>query len=459
MSMLLYVLSIVQFMIHIIVLFYENKQRSLSIFLWITLFIMYSIPDIYYTFFIEHNLYAESTYIEANVYVILFCMIYMVTRIIINRSKKSIFLDLITLSKQLRYKFINDKKMRYFFYISLIFIVLFNTLKIYFIISQGYVSNMNWGIARSLLENATGYWQIGDRLYIAIQNYAMIFILLTLLLKKYLITFIVLLSTLFIFATSFNRAAMLPMICVFIVLFYYTGNKMYDWKKIFYGMIVTIIGIFIIYQLRVMRHIGSIADIYAYFLNPNVSIFSRTLQYIFTGDGELTLSKAYYFFISQNNEFKHFGRFYTYIRLILLPIPMELSMGLKPQDFAIDMYSAWYGVLDNTTGTMHPTLYGDCYANVGFLFPLLAVFWSIFVTKIDKFLIKKGYFFKITLLVLISSMYILIARGAIYNACFNAFYGIVSSYVIFSFITRLANCVVSLTRFPKHNNLDLKNNE
>ena len=108
-------------------------------------------------------------------------------------------------------------------------------------------------------------------------------------------------------------------------------------------------------------------------------------------------------------------------------IPSSLAGGLKPADFAISMWSAYNNDFTNTTGTTHPTLYGDCFGNLWWFGILLAIFWAVFIYGVDKVICRKDPLSTICLTVIWCSSFVMIGRGAVYNSVFVA---VASSFVI-----------------------------
>ena len=72
--------------------------------------------------------------------------------------------------------------------------------------------------------------------------------------------------------------------------------------------------------------------------------------------------------------------------MLLVFIPTRWSLGLKPDDFAIIMGSA---IGMGPGGSTHPTLFGDCFANLGMYGVLLGIFWGIYATSMDYITIKR----------------------------------------------------------------------
>lgn len=109
--------------------------------------------------------------------------------------------------------------------------------------------------------------------------------------------------------------------------------------------------------------------------------------------------------------------------MLLIAIPTSLIPGIKPPDFAISMGSAWSMNPYNTSYSMHPTLYGDCFANLWWFGILLGIFWAIFSFFIDKFIYKRNEVVKMMLMVLFSTVFVIAGRGSVYNGFFIAFVG------------------------------------
>lgn len=152
------------------------------------------------------------------------------------------------------------------------------------------------------------------------------------------------------------------------------------------------------------------------------TMIDNTVQFMSEGRGEFSLVKAYYHFIAGDNQFRHFEEGRTYSRLLLMPFPSRF-MPLKVRDFAFDMYDAYYHTRTRV-GTMHPTFYGDIYANFGAVGVLSGLFFAAIFFLIDGLLpVLKDEVKKVCLVSILGTMYVMVARGAVYNASFNALSG------------------------------------
>ena len=100
-----------------------------------------------------------------------------------------------------------------------------------------------------------------------------------------------------------------------------------------------------------------------------------------------------------------------------------LIPSIKPPDFAIDMGTAWSMNPYNTSYSMHPTLYGDCFANFWWFGIILGSLWAVLVFVIDAFVLRFETTAREILMVLLATSYVIIARGSVYNGLFTAFAG------------------------------------
>jgi hypothetical protein len=215
---------------------------------------------------------------------------------------------------------------------------------------------------------------------------------------------------------SRSRYNIMPFALPFMLVCLYSRKRMQVLKALVLGCAI----LFLVFFLQQMRYAGSLFNLVRHY--SVADLVSRTSQFIRSGSGELGLSRVFYYFVEHDNKFTNFGEGRTYLRLALLPIPSSMLV-LKPRDFAMDMWEAWHGVA-TTTGTMHPTLYGDVFANfgfwgflMGFPYPLLARVVDIVISR------AKTESFKVFYIGIFSTMFVLLARGAVYNSIANAFWG------------------------------------
>lgn len=389
--------------------------------MWGGLFIFFLLPHAADLIFIGLPEYTLSTYNKASIFSLLFNTLYLVTRLLLTSAKKINLLDL----KTNTLKNFDNSYLRILFrclLISFLFLL-------YFVITTfGSFLNFSW---IDVFDNRGGF------------SYFMFSYLFAMCVplpflahyykKKFIFfsTLIILLIIIFLFRI---RTFLIPLTVPFIIS-YLLGDK---FKLSFFNilklLIISIGTILLIVGLGVLKAFGSLT---AFFDSITFSEFFDMLYGIlFSKYGELGLRNAFYFFLENNNQFESFGLGLGYLRLFLLPIPSFMSFGLKPQDFAMDMAMA-YDPINSVAGvnSMHPTLYGDCFANLGWYGVLLGVFWAFFTYAGDQLTnLKSNNILFVSLFVAYAYTYTLLARGAVYNAVYNTFFILITHCVIYFFI-------------------------
>lgn len=352
--------------------------------------------------------YSSSTINDASIFVILFSILYLITRLIVfYRYKNNNFEN---------FKIINYKQDKLFNFLFIVLIISFTIKTINFINFTGGVLNSSWGEYRNYsmnLDYINGI-KIVDIIFFSLSG---------LLLASYFyrkkVEFIILFIVFAVNAIIFrHRIAILPILCSLIAIYLFKIENL-NLIKIISIVLISIAVIYIVYGLRVLRYYGTIQNL----LNTgNFKDFNRgIMNFIVNDDGELSLRKIFYYFIENSNKFVGFGEGSTYKRMLFVFIPTQFSFGLKPDDFAITMGSAIgmkYG------GSVHPTLFGDAYANFGYYGMFTGVFWALYTSLIDRIVRTRSNMIWVYLHYILNSMYfVLIGRGSVYNSFFTVAYG------------------------------------
>ena len=415
-------LGLIQFIIIVICCVYELKIKSTSVFLWAVLLLMFGIPHMLSTIMGTYN-YATSTMQEASVFVIMFAIIYLLVRYIFRNKKRT------EEGKKLQLTEDEHKEMKKFMYVLFIIMIIIVFIRIAFLAKQaGGLFNTSWATMR---ETAKGYFSF-SQIFMPMFFTTSSCILLAINLKdKKIIVFssiIVLIEVLI----SRNRIEILPIFVAIIYAYILKENKI-GFKKILILGCIGIVSIYCIYALRVFRHSGSISNFVEMY---NLKTFNlKVFDYLENDDGELGLRKYMYYFIENDNNFRDFEKGYTYLRMLFVLIPTEWSFGLKPSDFAITMGKA---IKPNSIGfSIHPTLFGDVYANFGFYGFLWGVFWAIFVNMTDKIIEKRNKIMYLPLAFVFCIAYIIEARGSVYNGFAWSIYScliLMSIYILFKVV-------------------------
>lgn len=215
------------------------------------------------------------------------------------------------------------------------------------------------------------------------------------------------------------------------------NQKKQDIKNIFLLCIMAVFVIYAVYALRTFRYYYSFSS----FSLSSLPEFNKHLgEFIKTDNGELGLRQVFYYFIDNGNKFEGFGSGAGYKRVLMLPLPSRLAFGMKPEDMCITMGRAWRpdakGIINYT---VTPTLFGDCYANLGFAGVFLGAFWSGIATVTEIICNRKTEILRALLFGLIATIYVDIGRGSIYNPLCLIYYGciFIAGYTLASRIKML----------------------
>lgn len=414
-------LGIIQLFLFICVIIYEYRIGSVSIFLWLMNTFMIGIG--YFRAIFVDAKYESIVYEKTSLFGIFFIIMYMITRVL-QRNKKNVIKKLrILISKDTKDKSIGIIQKLFFLYF-LIFILF---LKSYF----GSILTVSWGKIATLEVNPYNVTSLLSFGFIYIK-YVMIFapgIICIYLYKKNYIRAIcwsamILIPTLI----TRNRSDCIPII-VSILIYLLIKNKKITSKVLIKCIVIGIISVLFIDLLRIYRFYGTLDNFITTFdLNNFLYQYNKLKT---SNDGEISLIDGFFYFVSKNGNFKGFNSLATYRRLLLICVPTKFSFGLKPFDFAITMGSAYINQPNNTTYSMHPTLFGDCYANFNNFGILLGIFWAFFVKSIDKICSYKNNLQNLYMSIIFGYAYIIIGRGSVYNGVINSIYSIIILWIVY----------------------------
>lgn len=411
-----FILGMLQLLSIIIISIYEYNKRSIVVFLWATLLIMFGIPHLL-SIMTNTSDYSDDIMIKASIFVIMFNLLYIITKKFLNTF---IFKDSNVSPNTRNYPQISVGRRNRLKMLSLLVLTLGFLILIYYTIKHlGSLSNASWGKFRALSAELGFISLLRYAKYILFATSGIVLVYLKEERWK-MATISILMIVLYTLITG-NRIIILPVIISIILKYIYINNKNLNFKTIIVIGILGFMVIYLVYFLRLLRIYGGFYNMVTN--NSIVELNKKNFEMILSGDGELSLRNAFYHFIYYNNNFNNFNMGHTYIRLLLIVIPTSLIPGIKPPDFAISMGSAWSMNPYNTTYSMHPTLYGDCFANLWWFGILLGIFWALFSFFIDKFIIKKNEVVRMMLMVLFSTAFVIAGRGSVYNGFFIAFAG------------------------------------
>lgn len=419
------ILSLIQLFVCIGINLKEYKNKSISIFFWAILLVIFSIPHTISVIF-GYNIYGKDTAIKASLFFLGFQTIYIITRLVIlNKSKKfaliNDFTDEETGLETEKLKINFDR----YFYLNIIVGAVF---LIYLILRFGRLSGFSWGeiylasVNKSTLKDVIleNLKNINQMIYFSVTGLIVICILS----KKKIKTIILGTIILFYSMTTRNRITLLPLL-VGIILVYVLKNKKITIKQLITLSLLGIFSVYIVYAILIFRHSGTINSFVRQysFKEFNEAVFDSILN----GDGELGLRNIFYYFINNDNNFEGFNEGATYKRILFMFVPTKLSFGMKPKDFAITMSSAYTGDIYNTTYSVHPTFLGDAYANFSWYGIFLGIIMALVMYILDNYIYKREYIDKILLMCLWGTCLIIIGRGSVYN---GTYIGVMSTIII-----------------------------
>ena len=408
----MWILGIVQFVFIAVIAVWEFKLKSPAVFLWATLLIMFGLMHMINSITGDY-MYSDTVLSEASLFVIGFCIIYAFIRYLLVGGKKKTTREVFqyeNVKTSLGEQDTNDSLL------FLIFVLAMALKLIPYIRFVGSIFSSSWSEGRDYSANL-GYMNTEQlaRIFIySLSGLAALFIAKRD--KKWIAV-----SALLIIGVLLtrNRIEILPFLCSIIAVYLYKQDRL-NIKVIVFSVIAGFAVIYLVYALRVFRHYGTVQDFLQRF---DLNGFNNTVRlYLATDNGELGLRRDFYFFLRGHNRFENFGKMHSYLRMLLVYLPTSWSFGLKPDDFAIAMGQAM-GM--RAGGSTHPTLFGDCYANLGGLGVLLGGFWAAYASIADSIIVKrKRIATQILLYVLNAVVYVIIGRGSVYNGFWFVAFGV-----------------------------------
>ena len=423
MSTISILLGFIQFILICYILCKEVEKNSPVSFLWATLFVIFAFPHLVTVF--THDLpYSDLVISEASLFVILFCLLYIVFR---NRKR----CDFIYLYKE---KLVIKSERIKGSIAETIAMVLFVSSMMYTLLSivrtNGGVMNTSWWTVR---EVETGYLSIQTLAKHIIFTFSGLSLYYLLTNRRIKSTLVILLFVLLVVVTR-NRVQIIPVLTFFITIYIIKISKI-QLKHIVLAIICAILAVYILYAIRAIRWLGTLSDAI-----DRVSwdyINGTVMRLLSERDGELGLRQYFYFFIENNNQFEGFNRGYTLIRMLMVYIPSRFSLGFKPQSFDLVMGQA-IGMVSG--GSMHPTLFGDVFGNFYWLGVLGGGFWAAFANVVDRVISRQSSaFYKIMVFFLASYSYVVIGRGSVYNGFEVLAWGVLLLVITKPFFLKLKN--------------------
>lgn len=412
-------LSVIQFLCIVVIMVLEFNKKSPAVFLWATVFLMFGVMHMV-SCIAGTNAYSGAVLNEASLFVIGFCAVYALMRILLLKGRVTTpypYLEdgyLTQLSKQ-----VSRAESTFFFVVLCVAVVADIADKV---IAMGGLGNTSWGASREMQQSYLNISQITSVIFLLLSG----LLLYALMRRHYTYAGMVALVILIKVVISRNRVEVIPLFACLLG-YYLIKRRRITIKMGIFCLICACLVIYVVYALRAYRWYGTIDNFLhtVTFQNFNEQI----LEFFREDNGELGLRKWFYYYIDGDNQFKDFGQGHSYLRVLMTFIPTRFSLGLKPADFAQAMGSA-IGMIPG--GSMHPTLFGDAYANFGIWGIFAGAFWAGYVTLADKIMefLRNDIcvFFAYTIC---AYAYVVEGRGAIYNGNVMMAYGLVVLMVLY----------------------------
>ena len=409
------------------ILFKEVERKSPAMFLWATLLVMFGIPHLP-MIIVGDETYNERTITLASLFVVCFCFLYLVFR----RRQSVDFIDLSAVKGFNINK--DDITKSVFENICFALLVLSVTVLLFSNVqAQGGLLNTSWGGGREIERSYLSLNGLMSRLMHMFAGLSLYFFLTKRRMKAFLVLF---LQALVVLITR-NRVLIIP-IFIFLITLYTIKMGKIKAKHIIVGVFTAVAVIYIVYAIRAFRHLGTLSNAISEVSFEYIN--STVIRFLNDKNGELALRQWFYYFIENGNHFEGFNQAYSYIRMALVYIPSQWSFGIKPSSFDIYMGQA---IGMEAGGSMHPTLFGDCFGNLNWLGVLLGGFWAVFANFFDKMISKKkDSFHKILIYFMISYSYVVIGRGSVYNGFESTAWGILFLFLLDICFKKLKHIII-----------------
>lgn len=414
----------------LVIIFFELRSKSAGIVLWAGLFVFYAIPHGVDVIRSSSN-FNETTYLIASLFAFIFNVVYFCSSIIFNNIKVATPNWLLVSS--------GPKVKRY--YTKILFFLLLTSVALFSIhvyITFGSFVNFTW---IDLFNNRQSYLYLISSYLLTISS-PLVYV--ALIQNKYRLFIFALLLSLFVLIISRVRSNAIAMMIPLIVYYlYYGGTFGKTLRRLFVTSFFGIFFIMVVLGFGAVRVFGDYSHSISF-----TDFFQTTFELVNSPHSEFGLRNAFYYFIENDNNFQGFNLGLGYIRLLLMPIPSVFSFDLKPIDFASYMsiaYAPDFSVLG--VNSMHPTLYGDLFANFYYFGAFLGIFWAALVKVFNSLCLHQNRnIFAASIFVSVVYSFTLVARGAIYNGLFFVYFLLVVNWFFSLVLSRVVRPSSSLAK-------------
>lgn len=421
-------LAFLQLVVGLYITYFEYKKRSCGVYLWAMMIVIFCL-----THFLTVIQYSSASryplwvYDAASLFALFFNIIYLITRVLITKKESPVNTRQIAQDRAMLSPY-QERLIKWMFWIMCgsAFIRIYHLAKY-----SGGLLSTSWG---DMLNSGGGYFGVEQIFRIIFYCTASV-IYPALYFKKKKLAIASILLVLFVTIITRNRADILPLL-ISVIAYILNITKKIDLRLLVRISLLGAASVILIYTILLFRFYGSINN---FIDNVDIVVLAEDVNSSLhqSDEGDLSVKEAFYFFIDKDNKFPGFNEMHTYIRMALFFQPTQWSFGMKPDDFAETMGYAW-APSEGRGFSMHPTLYGDCFANMYYFGVLLAIFWAIFVHLIDLILSHKQPVYRMSGVVIVGCAFIMIGRGSVYNPFVSIIYELLILYAISS-VCRMTN--------------------
>lgn len=418
-------LSVVQFLCIVLIMVLEFNKKSPAVFLWATVFLMFGVMHML-SCIAGSNDYPDAVLNEASLFVIGFCVVYALVRLLLLRGRIKNPYPFMEDGYLMQLSGCVSRREGRVYFVALCLVVLFSVANMS--AKLGGIGNISWGATRTIETSYFNFSQILSVAFLLLSG----LLLYALMRKQYVYAMAIVAVIAFQVIISRNRVEIIPLFACLLG-YYLIKRRRITLKLIIFCTVCACLVIYVVYGLRAYRWYGTIDNFLATVTFQNFN--ERILEFFRNDSGELGLRQWFYFFIDGDNRFENFGQGHSYLRVLLTFLPTRFSLGLKPEDFAQSMGMA---IGMGAGGSMHPTLFGDLYANCGIWGIFMGAFWAGYATLTDKIMeyLKNDIclFFAYSLC---AYAYVVEGRGAVYNGNVMMAYGLLLLVVLYAIKRRV----------------------
>lgn len=386
---------IILFIIFLIGSYWEYKNKSPFFIFYAGLFILLIVPAFSNAFFGLDRKYPENVYFEANFFSSLYLSVLIVSRVVFSNIFKN---------KKIWTNFLLKKNYSYTGLIVLLNVILvFCFLSFIFglkLFSFSALLSLNWwDLVRSnsalvIFGTYLSYLSCSGVLAASLSKNK------KLKLFSYSVIFLFIIFSLFILKT---RSYVLMFLVPVFLHMIYTKNGLRLLKPVLF--LIVMVALFVL--ARAVRYSNDLNE----FLESDIQE-----GFLAASEGtESVFIDAFYHFIYFNNDFLGFEQNFTLKRIVFF-----WFKDVKPVEFSYLMHSAYYGSSPSENLSMHPTVFGDAYANAWWFGAFIyAIFLALYISLLElssKIFSESRNSFKIIIFSLIAITSLMFARGAVYNA-------------------------------------------